>query len=67
MISSKTKLRPGPECVPGLLLYGGKLMNKRELIEEVLDALRNMEDAVETITTLDVDAVMDAIEKESEE
>lgn len=38
-------------------------MDKRELIEEVLDALRNMEDAVETITTLDVDAVMDAIEK----
>lgn len=36
-------------------------MDKRELIEEVLDILRNMSDAVEVICNLDVDAVINAM------
>ena len=37
-------------------------MDKRELIEEVLDILRNMPDAVEVICNLDVDAVIEKME-----
>lgn len=37
-------------------------MDKRELIEEILDILRNMPDAVEVICNLDVDAVIEKME-----
>lgn len=36
-------------------------MDKRELIEEVLDILRNMPNAVEVICDLDVDAIVEAM------
>ena len=39
-------------------------MDKRELIEEVLDVLRNMPDAVEVICNLDVDTVIEAMEEQ---
>ena len=39
-------------------------MDKRELIEEVLDILRNMPDAVEVICNLDADAVIEAMEEQ---
>ena len=36
-------------------------MTNREFVEDVLDALRNMDDAIDVICNLDVDAVMDAM------
>ena len=38
-------------------------MDKRELIEEVLDILRNMENAIEVICDLDVDAVLSKMDE----
>lgn len=39
-------------------------MDKREFIEEVLDVLRNMPDAIEVICDLNVDAIIKAMEDE---
>ena len=42
-------------------------MNKREFIIEVLDILRNMEDAINVICELDADAILEQMESEEEE
>ena len=39
-------------------------MNKREFIIEVLEALRDMEDAIDVICELDADAVLEQMESE---
>lgn len=41
-------------------------MNKREFIIEVLEALRDMEDAIDVICELDADAVLEQMEGEEE-
>lgn len=41
-------------------------MNKREFIVEVLEALRDMEDAIDVICELDADAVLEQMESEEE-
>lgn len=42
-------------------------MNTREFIVEVLEILRDMEDAINVICELDADAVMAQMESEDEE
>lgn len=42
-------------------------MNKREFIVEVLETLRDMEDAIDVICELDADAVLEQMESEEEE
>jgi hypothetical protein len=42
-------------------------MNKREFIVEVLETLRDMEDAINVICELDADAVLEQMESEEEE
>ena len=42
-------------------------MNKREFIVEVLETLRDMEDAINVICDLDADAVLAEMESEEEE
>lgn len=42
-------------------------MTKRELIIEVLETLREMEDAINVICELDADAVLEQMESEEEE
>jgi hypothetical protein len=42
-------------------------MNKREFIVEVLEILRDMEDAIDVICELDADAVLAQMDSEEEE
>lgn len=42
-------------------------MTKREFIVEVLETLRDMENAIDVICELDADAVLEQMEREEEE